>query len=371
LQTSAGVAKPNIKLQKSFESANLIAMETFYTIILCVSALLFSFIGTAGIVYFKQITVGALSEKEEDDNAVSSDEVDDLAAPYHFGGAAMMFTLLGFLLIVGLNSTVLAAALFMGVFSLFVDASRVGPMLRHGGYIVLIAWATASFDGLVFQGLLPPIADKLCVGILWYAFVNMFRVMDGADEMSVMQTFMIGFGIIVLGVVEQNFLRGAVVDSAIIMASVVGFGFFNRYPAKAHLGNVASAPMGLLLGYLLLHVAAQGYVFVALILPIYYIIDTLITFLLRVSVGKSPFGEHHKYGYLRPIIKAGKTDSAVVVPAFVANGVIIACAIASLFVGKFAPLLLPVSVLVAVGLYSYYIMQAPKRSNAPPKTLAI
>ena len=215
-------------------------METFYTIILCVSALLFSFVGTAGIVYFKQITAGSLSEEEGDDNAVSSDEIDDLAAPYHFGGAAMMITLLGFLLIVGLNGVVLSAALFMGAFSLFVDAGRLAPTIRHAGYIALIAWATWSFDGLIFQGLLPPVADKVCVGVLWYAFVNMFRVMDGVDEMSVMQTFMIGFGVIAIGVAEQSFMGGAVVDSAIIMASIVGFGLFNRYPAKAHLGNVAS-----------------------------------------------------------------------------------------------------------------------------------
>ena len=130
------------------------------------------------------------------------------------------------------------------------------------------------------------------------------------------------------------------------------------------MGNVASAPLGLILGYLLLDVASQGYAFAALILPIYYVIDTIITFLLRIMVGKSPFGEHHKYGYLRPIIHANKTDTSVVIPAFVVNGLVIALAIATLFIGKFAPLLVPVSVLCAVGLYSYYILQTPKRSDA-------
>ncbi len=338
-------------------------METFYTIILCISALLFSFIGTAGIVYFKQVTSGALSEEEDKNNAVSSDEVEDLAAPYHFGGAAMMFMLLGFLLITGMNTTLLWAALFLGAFSLFVDAARLSPTVRHVGYIILVAWVAMSFNGLLFQGLLPPLADKVCVGIFCYLFMNMFRVMDGVDEMSVMQTFVMGVGVIVVGVAGQSFLGGAVIDAAIIMAAIVGFGVFNRYPSKAHLGNVASAPLGLLLGYLLVYIASKGYPYAAIILPMYYIIDPLITFLIRVSVGKNPFGEHHKYGYLRPIIYGGKSDPAVVVPAFIANGIFIALAVATLFVGKFAPLLVPVAVIVAVGLYSYYIMQSPKRKK--------
>jgi len=92
----------------------------------------------------------------------------------------------------------------------------------------------------------------------------------------------------------------------------------------------------------------------------YYIIDSLISFLLRVTAGKNPLGEHHKYGYLFPIIRRGRRDDEVVLPAFLIQIAIVMLAIISLFLPKIAPLLVPMGALLAIGLYYYYRQMKPR-----------
>src|SRR3546814_1731258 len=52
-------------------------------------------------------------------------------------------------------------------------------------------------------------------------------------------------------------------------------------PAKVFLGDVGSVPLGFLLGWLLLGLAAAGHWAPALILPLYYLADATITLACR------------------------------------------------------------------------------------------
>src|SRR3546814_6996156 len=63
---------------------------------------------------------------------------------------------------------------------------------------------------------------------------------------------------------------------ASIAAAAAGFLWWNWHPAKVFLGDVGSVPLGFLLGWLLLGLAAAGDWAAALILPLYYLADATI-----------------------------------------------------------------------------------------------
>jgi UDP-N-acetylmuramyl pentapeptide phosphotransferase/UDP-N-acetylglucosamine-1-phosphate transferase len=65
-----------------------------------------------------------------------------------------------------------------------------------------------------------------------------------------------------------------------------GFASFNKPVARLFLGDVGNLPIGLLLGWLLLQLAGEGYPAAALILPLYYLFDATITLLRRIARGE-------------------------------------------------------------------------------------
>src|SRR3546814_11753862 len=68
---------------------------------------------------------------------------------------------------------------------------------------------------------------------------------------------------------------------ASIAAAAAGVLWWNWHPAKVFLGDVGSVPLGFLLGWLLLGLAAAGHWAPALILPLYYLADATITLACR------------------------------------------------------------------------------------------
>jgi UDP-N-acetylmuramyl pentapeptide phosphotransferase/UDP-N-acetylglucosamine-1-phosphate transferase len=62
--------------------------------------------------------------------------------------------------------------------------------------------------------------------------------------------------------------------SLALCGATIGFAFFNRPVAKIFLGDVGSLPIGLLLGWQLLVLAASGGRAAAALLPLYYLADS-------------------------------------------------------------------------------------------------
>ena len=98
-------------------------------------------------------------------------------------------------------------------------------------------------------------AGVLVVGI-W--FVNLVNFMDGVDWMTVVEAIPITGAVAILG------LAGVVSPLATVMAlalfgAILGFAPFNRPVARLFLGDVGSLPVGLVLGWLVLLLAFNGY----------------------------------------------------------------------------------------------------------------
>ena len=95
--------------------------------------------------------------------------------------------------------------------------------------------------------------------------------------------------------------RDATVVAIALFGAMIGFAPFNRPVARLFLGDVGSLPIGLILGWLLLLLAAHGHLAAALLLPLYYLADATITLLRRLIKGDLPTQAHRDHFYQRAI----------------------------------------------------------------------
>jgi UDP-N-acetylmuramyl pentapeptide phosphotransferase/UDP-N-acetylglucosamine-1-phosphate transferase len=136
----------------------------------------------------------------------------------------------------------------------------------------------------------------LVVGGLW--FVNLVNFMDGLDWMTVAEVVPITAAIGAIGYFG-HLPPQAIAVSFALCGALIGFANFNRPVAKLFLGDVGSLPIGLLLGWLLVQLAGSGGRAAAILLPVYYLADSTITLLRRLSKGEQVWQAHRSHFYQR------------------------------------------------------------------------
>ncbi len=202
---------------------------------------------------------------------------------------------------------------------------------------------------LIFQGLLPPAIDIILTWGLWIWFINLFNFMDGIDAISVAEAVVIALGAAIIGVIGVN-VEIIVIPALAVAGAMAGFFIWNRPPAKIFLGDVGSVSLGLLLGWVLLQLAANGLWAAALILPLYYFSDATITLLKRTLNGER-FWHAHRSHFYQAAVQNGRSHGVVSAMVFAVGLILISLALASisfkwvaltsaaLFVGAFLLLL--------------------------------
>ena len=177
-------------------------------------------------------------------------------------------------------------------------------------------------------------AERACllVGGVW--FVNLVNFMDGIDWMTVAEVAPLTGALVLIGLFGAIELLPAVVAAA-LFGAILGFAPFNRPVAKLFLGDVGSLPAGLLLGWLLLELAANGHVTAALILPLYYLADATVTLARRIG-RRDPFWQAHRLHFYQHAVDHGFTVPQVVTRVFLVNVVLVAIALASVASSGFA-----------------------------------
>ncbi len=230
---------------------------------------------------------------------------------------------------------VIAAATLLALLCWFDDLRGLPVVVRllaQGAAIVVALWSsapvgTAAGEGLVFQGFLPPLLDRAASALCWLWFVNLFNFMDGIDGISGVEVGSVGLG---LGIVAL-LVGGAALPAAlalVLAAAAAGFLVWNWAPAKLFLGDVGSIPLGFLLGWLLLSSAAAGQWAVALVLPLYYLLDATITLVRRLRRGEKVWQAHREHYYQRAV-QGGLEHGAVTLRIGLTNGGLILLAIAA------------------------------------------
>jgi UDP-N-acetylmuramyl pentapeptide phosphotransferase/UDP-N-acetylglucosamine-1-phosphate transferase len=155
----------------------------------------------------------------------------------------------------------------------------------------------------------------LLLGGVW--FVNLTNFMDGIDWMTVAETVPITGAVILMGLLGVVPALPLTVGVA-LFGAIIGFAPFNKPVARLFLGDVGSLPLGLLMAWLLLHVAAGGHLVAALLLPLYYLADTALT-LARRARAREPIWQAHRSHYYQRATDRGFTVSGIVLRVFLIN----------------------------------------------------
>jgi UDP-N-acetylmuramyl pentapeptide phosphotransferase/UDP-N-acetylglucosamine-1-phosphate transferase len=219
----------------------------------------------------------------------------------------------------------LAGALLLATVSFVDDVRGLPAALRLVVQAAAVAGALAALpdDAPVFQGLLPPLADRLATALAWLWFINLFNFMDGIDGLSGVEAASVGFGVALIA-----WLTGSVTAigfGATAGAAALGFLVWNWHPARVFLGDVGSVPLGFVLGWLLIGAARDGAWAAALILPAYYWTDASLTLLRRLGRGAAVWRAHREHFYQRAL-DFGFSHADVARQVLAANLVLIALA---------------------------------------------
>ena len=195
----------------------------------------------------------------------------------------------------------------------------------------------------------------LFIGALW--FVNLVNFMDGIDWMMVAEVVPITVGVALIGAF------GALPPEALVVAlalngAMLGFAPFNRPVARLFMGDMGSLPIGLLLAWLLIVVAASGYLVAALLLPLYFLADTAVTLLRRISAGERLSQAHRTHFYQRARDN-GLSTLQIVGRVFAVNAALVA--LAALSVVAASPLSAALALLAGACLVGWLLIDFARR----------
>jgi UDP-N-acetylmuramyl pentapeptide phosphotransferase/UDP-N-acetylglucosamine-1-phosphate transferase len=165
--------------------------------------------------------------------------------------------------------------------------------------------------------------ERACLFLAGVWFVNLVNFMDGIDWMTVAEVAPVTGAIALLGIAGAVEPLTALLAAALVGA-IIGFAPFNRPVAQVFLGDVGSLPIGLLLGWLLVELAAMGHLAAALILPLYYFADATLTLGSRVARGEAFWQAHRTHFYQRA------TDRGLAVREIVTRVFLVNLALAAL-----------------------------------------
>ena len=257
--------------------------------------------------------------------------------------------------------TALAAAL--ALVSWYDDLGDLAFGWRLGAHVVAAALGAAYLLGPapVFQGLLPPLADRIATALLWAWFINLYNFMDGIDGITCVETIAIGLGVVLVVQLAGDAAHLSAPALA-LAAGALGFLRWNRPRASIFLGDVGSVPLGFLAGWLLLLLAAQGQWAPALILALYYLADATVTLLRRLLRGERIWQAHRSHFYQRAL--APDNDHGAVLKLIIGGDV--ALLLLALLAIRFPWPALIVALLAMTSLLAQLARRARRVTALPP-----
>jgi UDP-N-acetylmuramyl pentapeptide phosphotransferase/UDP-N-acetylglucosamine-1-phosphate transferase len=194
---------------------------------------------------------------------------------------------------------VTAAAALMAVVGAIDDLRHLPASVRLALQCLAVGIVIAALpDELRIVPQAPWWIERACLllGGVW--LVNLVNFMDGIDWMTVAEVVPVTGAIALLGISGAIGTLPALV-AAVLLGAILGFAPFNKPVARLFLGDVGSLPIGLLLGWLLLQLAAGGHLAATLILPLYYVADTTITLCRRIANRERVWQAHRTHFYQR------------------------------------------------------------------------
>jgi UDP-N-acetylmuramyl pentapeptide phosphotransferase/UDP-N-acetylglucosamine-1-phosphate transferase len=221
-----------------------------------------------------------------------------------------------------------AAAVLLALLGAADDIRPMGAAPRLALHFVavgiVVAMLPADFSIVPY---IPPVIERALLIVGGVYVVNLVNFMDGLDLMTVAEVVPVTVGVLLIGLAAPLPLSATLVAIALLGATL-GFAPFNRPVARLFLGDVGSLPIGLLLGWLMLMLAGQGYYAAALLLPLYYLADATITLVRRIAM-REPFWEAHRSHFYQRATAGGFTVPEVIARVFMLNAWLVVLALVS------------------------------------------
>ncbi len=243
---------------------------------------------------------------------------------------------------------VLLCTFALGLLSWLDDLKDLGAALRfliQIGCVSLCLFFLPIPENGYLGGFLPPILEKILLGLGWVWFINLFNFMDGIDGISGIETISISLGVVLVSLMIP--LPETYTQTGLVLAGgALGFLRWNWHKAQVFMGDVGSVPLGFLLGWVLILLAAEGLVITAIILALYYLMDATITLGKRVLRGEKAWQAHKEHFYQKAT-QAGMAHDLVVKKIALTNIILLGCAGLSLFISPFVALILALLAVLA------------------------
>jgi UDP-N-acetylmuramyl pentapeptide phosphotransferase/UDP-N-acetylglucosamine-1-phosphate transferase len=221
-----------------------------------------------------------------------------------------------------------AATVLLAIVGAVDDVTTSPPLPRLIMQFFAVAAVVSLLPGEIRTApSLPLLLERAVLVVIGVWFVNLTNFMDGIDWMTVAEVVPLTIGIALLALLGAAPPSAALVALA-LMGAVIGFAPFNRPVAKLFLGDVGSLPIGLLLFWLVLALAANGHLVAAILLPLYYLADATITLLRRAARGENILEAHRTHFYQRAT-KGGFSVPAVIARVLAVNVLLVVLAAAS------------------------------------------
>jgi UDP-N-acetylmuramyl pentapeptide phosphotransferase/UDP-N-acetylglucosamine-1-phosphate transferase len=219
-----------------------------------------------------------------------------------------------------------AAAALLAVVGGIDDIRGLAPLSRLVLQAIAVGIVIAALPAdLRVVAMLPWWIERGLILLAGIWCVNLTNFMDGIDWMTVAEVVPVTGAIVILGLLGIVPPLPTLIALA-LLGAMLGFAPFNRPVAKLFLGDVGSLPIGLLLGWLLLHVAGRGELAAALILPLYYVADATLTLIHRMAAGE-PISQAHRSHFYQRAVDGGFTVPEIVARVFAVNLALIALAL--------------------------------------------
>jgi UDP-N-acetylmuramyl pentapeptide phosphotransferase/UDP-N-acetylglucosamine-1-phosphate transferase len=225
-------------------------------------------------------------------------------------------------------SALSAAAVLLALIGAADDIRTLGALPRLAVQILAVGLVIASLPADFRVVAEVPLWIERAVLLLGgIYFVNVVNFMDGLDLMTVAEVVPVTAGVILLGLDGAEWLPAMLVAIA-LLGAMLGFAPFNRPVARLFLGDVGSLPIGLLLGWLMLMLAGQGYLAAAVLLPLYYLADATVTLARRI-VRREKFWQAHRTHFYQIATARGFSVREVIARVLFVNFALVALALIS------------------------------------------
>jgi UDP-N-acetylmuramyl pentapeptide phosphotransferase/UDP-N-acetylglucosamine-1-phosphate transferase len=251
----------------------------------------------------------------------------------------------------------------LGLVSWFDDLGGLAFGWRLIAHLIAAALGVTYLLGpqLIFQGLLPPLADHVVAVLLWAWFINLYNFMDGIDGITCVETIAIGLGVVL--VAQYTGDKATVTAPALALAAgALGFLRWNWPRSSIFLGDVGSVPLGFLTGWLLLLLATHGQWAPALILALYYLADATITLLRRLARRERIWQAHRSHFYQRAL-GADNSHSGVL---WLIIGGDVALVVLALLAIRFPRVALVIALIAVTRLLAQLSRRARRVTTLPP-----